>query len=97
MEDQYKKLAYQEETAIERTSKMSVEITELDMASNQICIYAEQLEVKLAGVLQAQLKSIASETSREQLPPRLEEIRNTRDRINDANYILESILSRLEI
>lgn len=80
-----------------RESKMTVEMVHLAEATNQLMRYAEQLEVRLQGVLQPQPKSANSDTPIEALPDRLSEIRSCCKRVNAANYMLKSILSRLEV
>lgn len=88
---------YNDATAVERESRMSVELSELHRATEELLKHSDRLEARLTGVLQPQPKSADTSTPKEALPSRLEEIRNCRERVDAANYILKSILSRLEV
>lgn len=79
------------ETATERQMK------QLEMASEGVFKLAESLERRLAPLLQSQPKSEGAGTPHEQMPAHPESIRVNVERLNSAAYILQSVLSRLEI
>lgn len=86
-----------ERDEVTRESKMIVELNELDKVTDTALKYAEQLEAQLSGVLQPQPKSAATDSAKITLPPRLETLRTYRERVETVNYMLMSILSRLEV
>lgn len=88
---------YNSPAEVDRQSKMSEELAHLHEVTGELLKHAEHLEVKLQGVLQPQPKATSSDTPREGLPGRIDEIRTCRDRVTSANYMLISIISRLEV
>lgn len=78
-------------------SKMVTELGELHRATEELLGHTERLESKLQGVLHASPKPEQADTPHEELPGRLEEIRVCRERVAAANYMLKSIMNRLEV
>lgn len=86
---------------IRKESVVEREVNILNKASQELIKNAEILENRLTCVLKAQPKSVAEVTPEvtpeESLSKIPSEIRRHRQTIDSANYMLKSILSRLEI
>lgn len=87
--------SYEEE--IRKESVVEREINILNKASQELIKNAEILENRLTNVLKTQPQSVAEGTPEESLSAIPSEIRRLRQTIDSANYMLKSILSRLEI
>lgn len=73
------------------------EINTLAKSISELLAQCDHLEVRLTCVLGPQLKSDEPDTPEESMSPIPNEIRQNRKNIDAANYILRSIISRLEI
>ncbi len=88
---------YRETDMVEKESPLSRELNIMSKATSELLTEIESLEVRLMPVLQAQPKLASTGTPEEQMTQIPSEIRRYRQAIDNANYMLRSILSRLEL
>lgn len=79
------------ETATQR------QVKQLEKASEQVFQLAEEMERRLQSVLQSNPTAEGGATPKEMLPAHPEAIRLNVERITSAAFILQSVLSRLEL
>jgi hypothetical protein len=78
-------------------SAMQRELEILGKSTEELNALASALENRLGGLLRAQPKLAETATPMEELTPIPNHIRQNRQSVDNASYLLKSILSRLEV
>ena len=86
-----------ETSAVEKESVVSRELNILSKSTSELCTQVDKLRNRLQGVLKEQPDSVKEGKPEETLTPVPNEIRRQRSAIDNANYEIRSILTRLEL